>query len=104
MRTCRSWKASRGHETIVTVATFRHQAMIDAPAQVVWELVSDPNRHASWFPKVVSAQCDDIEQGCTYRQVVKQPIGGRLETTVKIEALDDCHECLIRCMDTNTSS
>jgi hypothetical protein len=31
-------------------------------------------------------------------------MGGRLETTIKLETLDDSHECLIRCLDTGTSS
>jgi uncharacterized protein YndB with AHSA1/START domain len=32
---------------------WRRQAVIDAPIEVVWELVGDPNRHPEWFPRVI---------------------------------------------------
>jgi uncharacterized protein YndB with AHSA1/START domain len=86
------------------MTTFRQQALIDAPVRAVWDLVADPNRHAEWFPNVVEASCDGIEQGCTYRQVTRKPWGTRLATTLRVETLDDCREVHIRCLDTGTSS
>jgi uncharacterized protein YndB with AHSA1/START domain len=79
----------------------REQSQIDAPVEVVWGLVSDPNRHPQWLPRVVEVQCEGVEQGCTYRQVTKSPIGLE-ETTFAVDRLDDCHEVMVHCLDTGT--
>ena len=79
----------------------RRQAHIDAPVQVIWELVSNPNRHPEWIPRVVEVECAEIGQGCTYRRVFKTPVGSD-ETTFEIEKLDDCHELVVRCLDSGT--
>jgi uncharacterized protein YndB with AHSA1/START domain len=83
------------------VSAFRRQAHIDAPVRVIWELVSNPNRHPEWIPRVVEIECDEIGQGCTYRRVFKTPVGTD-ETTFEIEKLDDCHELVVRCLDSGT--
>jgi hypothetical protein len=83
------------------VSACRRQAHIDAPVRVVWELVSNPNRHPEWIPRVVAVECDEIGQGCTYRRVFKSPVGNQ-ETTLEIEALEDCHELTVRCLDSGT--
>lgn len=85
------------------MSNYRQQAVIDAPVEVVWELLSDVNRHAEWWPKIVEAECDEVEQGCKYRNVVERPGPlPDLATTLHIEKLDDCEEVLIRCLDTGT--
>jgi uncharacterized protein YndB with AHSA1/START domain len=86
------------------MASFRQNALIEAPISAVWELVANPNRHAEWFPHIVEAHCDGIEQGCTFKQVTRKPWGVRMETTIYVEKLDDCREVHIRCLDTGTSS
>ncbi len=75
----------------------RQQVLIDAPVEVVWELVGNPNRHSDWWPTVVDAECDELEQGCRYRGVVRNPRGKEEEHTFAVERLEDCHEVLIRC-------
>jgi uncharacterized protein YndB with AHSA1/START domain len=83
------------------MSNFRRQAHIEAPIRVVWELVSNPNRHPEWIPRVVEVECSEIGEGCTYRRVFKTPIGTD-ETTLEIEKLDDCHELSVHCLDSGT--
>jgi hypothetical protein len=77
----------------------RRQVVVDAPVEALWELIGDPNRHPEWWPRVEAVQCDLLELGCTYRQVTRKPMK-TIETTISIEALDDCHELRVRCLDT----
>ena len=85
------------------MSNYRQQALIDAPVKVVWELLSDVNHHAEWWPKIVEATCDEVKQGCEYRNVVERPGPlPDLATRLHIEKLDDCEEVLIRCLDTGT--
>jgi uncharacterized protein YndB with AHSA1/START domain len=77
------------------------QTHIDAPVDTVWDLVGDPNRHPEWFPRIVEAECDGVEQGCSYRSVMKGPFGNAQET-ILIDHLDECGEITIRCTDTGT--
>ncbi|MGI9557228.1 MAG: SRPBCC family protein [Solirubrobacterales bacterium] len=84
------------------MSAWREQALIDAPVEEVWKLIGDPNRHPEWWPLVV--QVDDlhrIEQDATYRQVTVNPRGdGTMETTFKIEHLEDMREITTQCQDT----
>lgn len=75
----------------------RQQVVIDAPVEVVWALVGDPNRHGDWWPTVVDAECDELAEGCQYRGVVLNPRGRQEEHTFILERLEDCREVLIRC-------
>jgi hypothetical protein len=83
------------------MSCYRQQAHIDAPLQAMWELVSNVERHAEWWPRVVEVHCDGLEQGCSYRQVLRSPMGV-IQTDVSVERLDDCRELLLRCLDTGT--
>jgi hypothetical protein len=80
----------------------RQQVLIDAPVTVVWGLVGDPNRHAEWWPTVVDSECEELQEGCRYRGVVKNPRGKEENHVFSVERLDDCHEVLIRCEDIGT--
>ena len=79
----------------------RQQVWIDAPVQVVWELIADINRHPEWWPRVIEVECEELAVGCTYREVVTTPVG-KDEMTLEIERLDDCEELAIRCVNTGT--
>jgi len=79
----------------------RLQAQVDVPRETLWELPGNVERHPEWWPRVVGVHCEGLEEGCSYRQVFKSPIGV-VETDVSIERLEDCHELTLRCLDTGT--
>ena len=79
----------------------RLQAQVDVPPEAIWELVGNVERHPEWWPRVINVQCQGLEQGCSYRQVFKSPMGV-IETDVSIERLEGCQEMTLRCLDTGT--
>src|SRR6266480_3105521 len=76
------------------------QAHINAPVEVVWDLIGDPNRHPEWWPEMVEVECADLEQGCLYRGVVKGPFGRQEEHELLLERLENCREVSIYCEGT----
>ena len=83
------------------MSCYRQQAQLDVPLAAVWELVGNVERHAEWWPRVIDVHCDGLEEGCSYRQVYKSPMGV-IETDVSVERLVGCQELLLRCLDTGT--
>jgi uncharacterized protein YndB with AHSA1/START domain len=83
------------------VSEARRQAYIDAPVEAVWELLEDVDRHPQWWPRVVAVECDGLEAGCTYRELVQTPVG-KDEMMLRVDRLEDCKELLIRCVNTGT--
>jgi hypothetical protein len=79
----------------------RRQAHIEAPVPVVWELIADVDRHADWWPRVIETECEELGEGCTYREVVRVPFGTD-EMALRIETMSDCEEFRIRCINTGT--
>jgi uncharacterized protein YndB with AHSA1/START domain len=79
----------------------RQQAYIDAPIEDVWHLLEDVDRHPEWWPRVVEVECEGMEAGCTYREVVQTPFG-KDEMALRVDRLEDCKELLIRCVNTGT--
>lgn len=83
------------------MSSYRLQAQVDVPPQAIWELVGNVERHPEWWPRVIGVHCDGLEEGCSYRQVFKSPMG-TIETDVSIERLEGCKELTLRCLDTGT--
>jgi hypothetical protein len=83
------------------VSDSRQQVWIEAPVQVVWGLIADVDRHPEWWPRVIHVECEGLEAGCTYREVVQTPLG-KLRLEPQVERLDDCEELAIRCLTTGT--
>ncbi len=79
----------------------RQQAWIDAPKEVVWELIADVNRHPEWWPRIVEVDCEEVSESCTYRQVVQTPFG-KDDMNIIVDRLDDPREMSIRCINTGT--
>jgi len=46
---------------------------------------------------MLETECPDLEQGCTYRGVVKNPLGRHEEHELEIAALDECRRIAITC-------
>jgi uncharacterized protein YndB with AHSA1/START domain len=83
------------------VSETRLQTHIDAPVRVVWDLIADVDRHPEWWPRVIEVECDGLEEGCTYREVVQTPFG-KDEMELRIDQLVDCEAFVIRCVNTGT--
>jgi polyketide cyclase/dehydrase/lipid transport protein len=87
------------------VSEARQQTFIDAPVEVVWELLADVSQHARWWPRVVEVHCEGLDEGlelgCTYREVVQTPLG-KDEMVLEVDRMDDCKDLLIRCVKTGT--
>lgn len=83
------------------VSAYQQQTWIDAPIEVVWELIRDVDRHPDWWPKVVEVKCDGLEEGCSYRQLTETPFGTQ-ELDVVVDRLAELREMRIRCINTGT--
>jgi uncharacterized protein YndB with AHSA1/START domain len=78
------------------VSVARRQALINAPAPQVWELVGNPRRHPEWWPRVIEVRGERFDEGDQYAQVTKSPVG-RAETQFVVERMDDLREVQMRC-------
>jgi uncharacterized protein YndB with AHSA1/START domain len=79
----------------------RNQAFIEAPVRVVWDLIADVDRHPEWWPRVVEVECEELGEGCTYRQVTRTPFGTE-DFNLEIESMNDPEEFKIQCLNTGT--
>jgi uncharacterized protein YndB with AHSA1/START domain len=84
------------------VSSARLQAFIQAPVPVVWDLVADVDRHPEWWPRVIAVHCEGLEEGCTYREVVKSPFGSQEDMEMMIDRRAENEELRIRCINTGT--
>jgi hypothetical protein len=85
----------------VPLSDCRQQAWIDAPIEVVWDLIRDVDRHPEWWPRVIEVECEGLEEGCNYRQLTQTPFGAQ-ELDVVVDRLDELREMRIRCVNTGT--
>ena len=79
----------------------RQQGFIDAPVGVVWDLISDVERHPEWWPRVLEVEVEGVEEGCTYRQLTQTPVG-KDEMKLLIEGRNELRNLRIRCLNTGT--
>ena len=70
--------------------TYRHQALINAPVEDVWAVVSDPRTHPEWWPDVVDVQLDEplVEGGEYLRTSKPLPFVHAVEAVWVAERLD----------------
>ena len=79
------------------MAAWRQQAVIDAPVDVVWGLVGDPNRYPEWAHDVVDVTgLPEVEEGAAFRQQSRLPIGSAT-TTFVIDKLEEMREIRLHC-------
>ena len=78
------------------MSEYREQALIEAPASAVWELVGDPARYPEWWPRVLEVDGERFEEGEEYVQVTDDP-GGKIETTFQIDRMENLREIRMHC-------
>jgi uncharacterized protein YndB with AHSA1/START domain len=79
----------------------RREVFIQAPSEVVWELIADVERHPEWWPRVIEVTCEGLEEGCTYREVTKTPFGTD-EMLLRVDELTPGERFTIHCVNTGT--
>jgi uncharacterized protein YndB with AHSA1/START domain len=81
------------------MASLKQQALIEAPVEDVWGLLSDLSRFPDWSaPTIeVTGLPTRVEKGSTFRQTSRGPLGMKNTTTFEVEALDDLREIKLRC-------
>jgi uncharacterized protein YndB with AHSA1/START domain len=84
--------------------TYRHQALIDAPIEDVWAVVSDPRTHPEWWPDVVDVRIEEpLVEGGEYTRTSKMlPFLDAVEAVWVAERLEDLKEARFRCTKTGT--
>ena len=84
------------------MSSYRQELLIECPVERVWELVGDPRRHPEWWPRVVEVDgLGEVVEEAEFVQTTRS-IGGEIETTMRIEELEDMRQIHLRCMDTGT--
>ena len=78
------------------MSAHRQQAHLDAPIEVVWDLVGTPGRYPEWWPRVIEVRGERFEEGDEYAQVTKNPIG-RSESNFLLERRDNLREIRMSC-------
>lgn len=80
------------------MGSYREQTLIQAPVDVVWRQVGDPNRYPEWAGEIVEVDgLDAVKQGAHYEQANRTPFGGKHKTEFVVEAFDEMHEISVRC-------
>lgn len=81
----------------------RQQAQLDVPLELVWALVSNPDRYAEWWPRFRDAQCpEELREGCEFPAVMAGPAGKLEDHRLVVDDFEDCRELNIRCVGTGT--
>jgi uncharacterized protein YndB with AHSA1/START domain len=81
------------------MASWRQQALIEAPVTEVWEMLCDPLRAPEWAEDVVEVTGEPvkIEKGSTYLVTGRGPLGLKGTTPYRVEELEDMRELKMQC-------
>ncbi len=80
------------------MSSARRVTFIDAPVDVVWDLISDVERHPDWWPRVLEVEAESGDDS-RYRQVTRKLIGEG-EMNMNVERIENCENLSIRCLST----
>jgi hypothetical protein len=83
------------------MSAHRQQAHLEAPLDVVWDLVGTPNRYPEWWPRVIEVRGERFEEGDEYAQVT-QSAGGKAESNFLLERREDLRAIRMSCQLTGT--
>jgi uncharacterized protein YndB with AHSA1/START domain len=80
------------------MASWRQQALIEAPVEEVWELLCDPNRSPEWSDDViaVTGAPTKIERGSIVTMTTRGPLGVTT-TPFRVEEFADMRELKMKC-------
>ena len=78
------------------MSAHRQHAHLDAPLEVVWDLVGTPSRYPEWWPRVIEVRGERFEEGDEYAQVTKDPMG-RTESNFLLERREDLRGIRMSC-------
>jgi polyketide cyclase/dehydrase/lipid transport protein len=81
------------------MASWRQQALIEAPVREVWEILADPVRGPDWDQDVlaITGAPVKIEKGSTFELTGRGPLGLTATTTFKVEEFEEMHELKMQC-------
>jgi hypothetical protein len=72
--------------------------LIEAPIEVVWELVGNPARYPEWASEVIEVTgVATLEEGATFEQRTRTP-AGKSTTTFVVDDLEEMREIKLRCL------
>jgi hypothetical protein len=79
--------------------SYRHQALIEAPLDDVWPVVSDPRTHADWWPEVLGIVAGEgLGEGDEYLHTSKVlPFSDAVEAVWVVERMEQLKEVHFRC-------
>lgn len=80
------------------MATWKQQALIEAPVEEIWSLLGNPERYAEWAADsvAVTGVPTEIKKGSTFQHTSPGLLRGGT-TTFVVEELNDLREIKLRC-------
>lgn len=81
------------------MAQWQQQALVEAPVERVWAILTDPARYPEWAGDSIetTGYPTKVEKGSTFEQTSPAPFGRKDTTTFKVTELDDLHEIKLQC-------
>jgi uncharacterized protein YndB with AHSA1/START domain len=81
------------------MSSWRQQALVEAPVEDVWALLTDWNHYPEWNSDVVrvTGPPTALAPGSTFEMKTRGPLGLKATTPYKVEELDDMRELKVQC-------
>ena len=81
------------------MASWRQQALVEAPVEEVWALISDWNHYPEWNSDVVKVTGPPtaLARGSTLEMKTRGPLGLKATTPYTVEEFEEMHEMKVQC-------